>query len=132
MRRLICLILCLLLALPAALAEEPVSFIDDAKEHALGKITRTYDSPTLKYAIDKFVLDREICYLTRVWVQEPGRQIRKATSTWKKNLRKPEFLFSQIEGAALAVNGSGFVSSAYPWRIIPVQAKTTIIPRSVP
>lgn len=115
MRKLMCLVLCLLLALSAAQAEEPASFFDEAGAHALGRITRTYDSPTLKYAIDKFVLDREICYLTRVWVQEPDRQIRKATSVWKKNVRQPEVLFRQIEGAALAINGSGFVSPAYPW-----------------
>ena len=115
MRRLICLVLCLLLALPAAVAEEPAAFFEDAEAQKFGKITRTYDSPTLKYTVDKFLLDREISYLTRVWVQDPGRQIRKATSAWKKNVKPPEKLISKIEGAALAINGSGFISPTYPW-----------------
>ena len=114
MRRLICLVLCLLLALPAAVAEEPAAFFEDAEAQKFGKITRTYNSPTLKYTVDKFLLDREISYLTRVWVQDPGRQIRKATSAWKKNVKPPEKLISKIEGAALAINGSGFISPTYP------------------
>ena len=115
MRRLICLILCLMLAAPAVLAEEPASFFEDAETQKFGKITRTYDSPTLKYTVDKFLLDREIAYLTRVWVQDPVRQIRKATSSWKQNVKQPEKLIAKIDGAALAINGSGFISPTYPW-----------------
>ena len=115
MKRLLCLVLCMLLILPAALAEEPASFFEDAEAQKFGKITRTYDSPTLKYTVDKFLLDREICYLTRVWVSEPARQIRKATSAWKENVKPPEKLITQIKDAALAINGSGFVSPLYPW-----------------
>ena len=115
MRRLICLVLCLMLAAPAVLAEEPASFFDDAEAQKFGKITRTYDSPTLKYTVDKFLLDRELAYITRIWVKEPGRQIRKATSAWQKNVKKPETIAKKIEGVALAVNGSGFVSPLYPW-----------------
>ena len=115
MRRLICLVLCLMLAAPAVLAEEPASFFEDAEAQKFGKITRTYDSPTLKYTVDKFLLDRELAYITRIWVKEPGRQIRKATSAWQKNVKKPETIAKKIEGVALAVNGSGFVSPLYPW-----------------
>lgn len=115
MRRLICLVLCLMLVLSVGLAEEPASFFEEAEAQKLGKITRTYDSPTLKYTVDKFLLDRELAYLTRVWVKEPGRQIRKATSGWQKNVKKPEAIAKKIEGLALAVNGSGFVSPLYPW-----------------
>ena len=115
MKKLLCLAVCLLLMLPAALAEEPVSFFDDAQAQSIGKIKRTYDSPTLKYTVEKFLLDREICYLTRVWVQEPGRQIRKAASDWKRNVKSPSKLVTQVKDAALAINGSGFVSPQFPW-----------------
>lgn len=115
MKKLLCLVLCLMLVLPAALAEEPASFLEDAQVQKFGRITRTYDSPTLKYTVDKFLLDREICYLTRVWVKEPGRQIRKATSDWKQNVMPPKTLVTQVKDAALAINGSGFVSPIYPW-----------------
>lgn len=114
MKRLIGLLLCLALIVPAALAEEPASFFEEAEAQKIGKITRTYDSPTLKYTVEKLLYDREVCYLTRIWVQEPARQIRKATSDWKENVKKPEKIVAQIEGAALAINGSGFVTSLYP------------------
>lgn len=114
-RKLLCLLLCLVLFPLTASAEEPTEFIATATAEAVGRITRTYDAPTLKYTIEKFKLAGEICYLTRVWVQDPARQIRKATSAWKENLAYPEQLVKQIPGAALAINGSGFVSPQYPW-----------------
>jgi hypothetical protein len=115
MKRLLCLALCLILLPLAALAEEPASFFEDAEANKIGRITRTYDSPTLKFAMDRFLYDKEICYLTRVWVQEPARQIRKATSDWHKNVQAPSQIVKKVEGAALAINGSGFVSPLYPW-----------------
>ena len=114
MKRLICLVLCLMLAVTAALAEEPVSFVDDVRANKIGNIRRIYDTPTLKYTVEKFLFDREICYLTRVWVQDPARQIRKPTSDWKKNVMMPQRILARIEGVALAVNGSGFVSPQFP------------------
>ena len=114
-KRLLCLALCLALVPAAVLAEAPASFFDDAEAQKIGRITRTYDSPTLKFTMDRFLFDKEICYLTRVWVQEPDRQIRKATSDWHKNVKAPSEIVKKIEGAALAINGSGFVSPLYPW-----------------
>ena len=88
MRKLFCLVLCLMLVLPAALAEEPASFFEEAEAQKFGRITRTYDSPTLKYTVERFTMEGERCYLTRVWVQDPSRQIRKATSAWRNGLWK--------------------------------------------
>ena len=116
MKRLFCILLCLaLLPVLAAAEEEPASFFEDVKANAFGKITRTYDSPTLKYTTEKFVLEKEICYLSRIWVQDPARQIRKATAKWEEGLNLPERIVKQIPEAALAINGSGFISPVYPW-----------------
>ena len=111
-RRLLCLLLCLLmLPLPAG-AEE--SFFEEAEKSALGRIVRTYDSPTLKYQMEKFKMDNEICYVTRIWVQDPAKQIKKATSNWKEDVKYPDKIVKQIPETVLAVNGSGFVSPLYP------------------
>lgn len=112
-RKLLCILLCLLFCASAA-AEEPASFFDDAERDSVGRIVRTYDSPTLKYVMEKFRMEGEICYLTRIWVQDPARQIRKATSKWKKTVEYPEMIAKQIPEAVLAINGSGFVSPKYP------------------
>lgn len=114
-RKLLCLALCLLLALPAARAEEPADFFGRAEADSVGRTVRTYDSPTLKYAMEKFLMAGEICYLTRVWVQDPARQIRKATADWRKNVKPAGQIAKKVEGAVLAINGSGFVSPLYPW-----------------
>ena len=114
MRKLLCLMLCLMVLPLGGLAEEPADFFDRAEADSIGKIKRTYDSPTLKYTVEQFAMEGERCYLTRVWIQEPARQIRKATADWKKNVMRPAFIAERIPGIALAVNGSGFVSPRYP------------------
>lgn len=114
-RKFLCLLLCLMCCVTAALAEEPADFFDQAEAESIGRFVRDYDSPTLKYTMEKFLMEGEICYLTRVWVQDPARQIRKATSKWKEDVKTADRLAAKVQGAALAINGSGFVSPLYPW-----------------
>ena len=113
-KRIFCLLLCLLLIPFTAGAEEPADFFENIEADAVGKIVRRYDSPTLKYTIERFTMEGEKCYLSRIWVQDPSRQIRKATADWKKNVSRPGNIIKKIPEAALAVNGSGFVSPLYP------------------
>lgn len=111
-KRLFCILLCLVLCPLPVFAEG--NFFDEVEADSVGKIVRTYDSETLKYTMEKFIMENELCYLTRVWVQDPSRQIRKATAEWEKGLNYPERIAAKIPGAALAINGSGFVSPLYP------------------
>jgi len=108
------LLLCPLLRFSAAGAEEPVSFFDDVERDSVGVVCRTYDSPTLKYTVERFVMHGEKCFLTRIWVQDPARQIRKSTGEWKKKLKFPRTMAAEIPGAAVVINGSGYVSPRYP------------------
>ncbi len=73
-----------------------------------------YESETLRYEIDVGNLDGTKVYVTRVWMQDPGRQIRKATSRWHEGLAFSEDLAEKIPEAALVINGSGYVSPMYP------------------
>ena len=114
-RKFLCLLLCLMCCVTAALAEEPADFFDQAEAESIGRFVRDYDSPTLKYTMEKFLMEGEICYLTRIWVQDPARQIRKATSKWKEDVKTADRIAAKVQGAALAINGSGFVSPLYPW-----------------
>ena len=113
-RKLLCIMLCLLFLCPPAAAEEPESFFDDVERDSVGKIFRTYDSPTLKYTVEHFVMHGEKCFLTRIWVQDPYRQIRKATGVWKKKLKFPKTMADTIPEAAVMINGSGYVSPQFP------------------
>ncbi len=112
MKRIICLMLCLLtlpLSVPGEEALPPREYEFDHKAYF------TYESDSLKYKIETFMIHGVRCYLTKVWVQDPGRQIRKATADWKENIQLPKKMAEKIPDAALAINGSGYVSPTYPW-----------------
>ena len=105
-KRIFCLLLCLALIPFTAGAEEPADFFEKIEADTVGRIVRRYDSPTLKYTIERFTMEGEKCYLSRIWVQDPSRQIRKATAAWKKNVSRPGNIIKKLPEAALAVNGS--------------------------
>lgn len=85
------------------------------KPSVTGQTIVTYDTDTLKYTITGFEHQGALCYLTSIWMAEPGRQIRKATAPWEESLSLPSDMAAQIDGAALAINGSGYVSPLFPW-----------------
>ena len=111
MKKLICLLLCALTLLCAALGEEALPPREYGFNH---KAYRSYESETLKYKMETFTIHGVRCYLTKVWMQDPARQIRKATAEWKKNIMLPAQMAKQIPGAALVINGSGYWSPTYP------------------
>ena len=120
MKKLIALLLLLCLLPLPGLAAEQAAAKEKAKEPekpytlANRKTVAEYDSETLKYTMESCRLNGTACYLTTVWVAEPGRQIKKAISPWHQHLAKAEDLANKIPDAALVINGSGYVSPAYP------------------
>lgn len=79
-----------------------------------GKTVRSYASDTLQFTVEKITYQQVVCFVTKVWMAEPGRQIRKATAAWEESLSLPVDMAQQVEGAWLAVNGSGYVSPVFP------------------
>ena len=77
-------------------------------------VEAVYDTPTLKYTMETALVNGTKCYLTTVWMADPARQIKKAISPWRQSLEGAENLAKEIGGAALAINGSGYVSPRYP------------------
>ena len=123
MRRCLCVLLALLCVLPfTGAAEGFTGFVAaDAdedyppEEYEFAKrVYASYESETLIYRIESFTLDGVKCLLTKVWVQDPGRQIRKANAPWGESLGNPLALAKQIPGTVLATNASGYITKAYP------------------
>ena len=111
MKRIICLLLCLLTLLGAAAGEE----ICPPREYEFThKAVRSYDSETLKYRLESFVVKRVRCYLVKLWMQDPGKQIKKATAGWQEKTMLPKEMADSIPEAILAINGSGYWSPQYP------------------
>ena len=108
MKRLLMLLLCL--ALPAAaLADSPYSY------GFSGEVVAAYDTETLKYSVESFTYENAACYVSKVWMADPGRQIKKGTANWEVDLELPSVMARDVPGAALVVNGSGYVSPVFPW-----------------
>ena len=112
MKKLICLLLCMLMLPTICRGEAAFPCREYEFTH---RAVRSYDSETLKYRVESFVVKRVRCYLVKVWMQDPGRQIRKVTAEWRKKIRLPADMMREIPEAVLAINGSGYVSPVYPW-----------------
>jgi len=108
--RALLLSLMMLLALSFACAE-PLPPRDYAFQ---GEVKQTYDTQTLKYSIEMFTHLEARCYVTKLWMADPGAQIKKATAKWEENLMFPSEMGKKVPGAALVINGSGYVSPVFP------------------
>ncbi len=88
---------------------EPVSWTTQG-----ARVVRKYTSESLCYTIQKFRIKTTTCYLTTVWMRDPGKQVRKVNSTWRKSLALPEKMAKKVPEAALVINGSGYITRTYP------------------
>ncbi|MGN0777950.1 MAG: phosphodiester glycosidase family protein [Aristaeellaceae bacterium] len=111
MKRLLALTLTLML-LPLCVLAEPLPVYDPGFGW---QPAASYTSDTLRYEILPFSLSGVDCYLTCIWMADPGQQIHKATAVWEESLAYPADMAATVEGAALAINGSGYVSPVFPW-----------------
>lgn len=134
-RRLLCILTALLCCLSFASAEsgagtessgflvtdldpadpgDPAVFPPAAYEFTGKRVSARYESDTVRYTIESFTLDNIPVLLTKVWVQDPQRQIRKANAPWGEELASPLNLAKQIPDTVLATNASGYITKQYP------------------
>lgn len=124
LKRLLSLLFCLFLLVSAHCEDFVLSDDEEDAEPLLmdlvdhyefcGKVKQTYQSDTLHWQIEEFTYEKATCLVVKIWMSEPGRQIRKATGQWKKSLSKPEDMAKSIPEATLVINGSGYVSPTFP------------------
>ena len=128
-RRLCCLLLAVFACAGAARAEEPAVFPPETYDFAKRQSAR-YESETLVYSIESFSIDGSLCLLTKLWVRDPQRQIRKVNAPWGTALADPMALVKQIPEAVLSTNASGYIRTLR--KAIPVRRKTISSPPSAP
>ena len=109
MKKVIAILFALLL--PALACADALPVYDYAWS---GTKVRSYDTETLKYTVEVGKVDTTRCFVSKIWMQEPGKQIKKATGKWHEHLAMPEDMAMAVPGAALVVNGSGYVSPMFP------------------
>lgn len=113
MRKLLILVLLLSLLLPAY-AEEALPL--PVYPHAYsGEVVAEHASDSLVWSIEKCKVDKTTVYVTKVWMADPGRQIGKAASDWRKNIQNAAALAEQEPDASLIINASGYVTKTYKW-----------------
>jgi len=121
-RRIVCFALALLFVLSAFPAGGEVvdESTDGATEYppAVYDFSRrkydSYTSDTLVFTIETFNMAGTKCVLTKIWVRDPARQIRKANAPWKEKLADPKELTKLVPGAVLSTNASGYITKTYP------------------
>lgn len=122
MRKLLPLLLLFLLTVfppqafagPYTLTEDgvPLPFYDYAFS---GDPVASFASDSLQWQIESFELDGTLCYLTKLWMAQPGRQIGKATADWQQNVMDTADIALRSPDASLLINASGYVSPIYRW-----------------
>jgi len=131
-RRFFCLLLALLCCFGAARAgdETAVFTVEDSEtgffvtdetedfppaEYSFSKKQSAhYESDTLIYTVERFTIGGVTCLLTKIWVQDPERQIRKVNAPWGESLDTPLNLARKIPETVLATNASGYITKKYP------------------
>jgi len=112
-RRCCLLLLCLLLLASPAQAAQDV--LPPYEYGFSGQPVADHHSPTLRWQIEQFTHQGAACYLTKLWMQEPGRQIGKATADWEENVLDTAEIAARAPEASLLINASGYVTRIYRW-----------------
>lgn len=111
MRRLLILLLivCLLPlnALADPLPEYPYAYS--------GRKVASHDSDSLRWTVERITVDDVTCYISKIWMADPGRQIGKATADWRENVLDTAQIAYRAPDASLLINASGYVTSRYSW-----------------
>lgn len=103
---------CLMLLAAPAMAQEvlpPYAYTFS------GEPVVSHDSPSLRWQIEQFTHQEAACFLTKVWMQDPGRQIGKATADWEQNVLDTAVIAARAPQASLLINASGYVTRVYRW-----------------
>ncbi len=102
----------LLLLLPLGAMAEPLAVYPYTVQ---GETVAEHASDTLWWRIECTAVDAVPCYLVKVCMAEPGRQIGKAASDWRENTLSTTELAAREPEASLVINGSGYVTRIYSW-----------------
>jgi len=114
MRKLLLMLLLCCLLCPA-LAEESAGPLPVYPHDFAGDAVAAHESESLVWQIEKCTVDKATVYVTKVWMADPGRQIGKAASDWRENIKNAATLAQDEPEASLIINASGYVTKTYKW-----------------
>ncbi len=115
MRKWLILLLCLCFVPFSALAEEDYEPLPIYEYAFSGKLKAEHASRTLWWRIESLRINGVLCYLTKVCMADPGRQIGKVSAEWEVDTAKTADLAKQAPDASLIINASGYVTKLFSW-----------------
>ena len=104
-----------LLMLLAALPLSALALVPEALPDPVGQVVAEHHSDTLWWRIETTAHEGAQLYLTRVYMDDPGRQIGKATADWEVNVLPTAEIAARAPEASLIINASGYVTKVYSW-----------------
>lgn len=76
----------------------------------------SHQSDTMHWRIERIEQEGAVCYLTKIYLLDPGTQIRKATANWERDIQYPVDMAAKIPDATLFINGSVTVTDGQLFR----------------
>ena len=113
MRKILSVLLLLMLLMNGAMAEQAA--LPPRSYSFAGVPVASHTSPTLSWQIESFTHQEAACFLSKIWMADPGRQIGKATADWRQNVLDTADIADRAPGASLIINASGYVTRIYSW-----------------
>ena len=107
-------LLCMSLMHGHALSEAAATPTPDPRAFSVNGVVWETDSASLRITVENCTIGTSSGYLTTIWMQDPAKQICKASSRFHLELNTAKDLADRLPGAALVINGSGYVSPTYP------------------
>ncbi len=80
-----------------------------------GEEVSRYEAESLHIVVETFQYEGATCYVSKICMADPGKQIKKAAANWEVDIQYPSVMAEKIPGAVLVINGSGYVSPVFPW-----------------
>lgn len=100
---------------PSAPADAPQTALPVYPYAVHGETVAEHASDTLWWRIERTAVDGASCYLAKVCMADPGRQIGKAAADWEENVLSTKALADRAPEASLLINGSGYVTRVFSW-----------------
>lgn len=72
-----------------------------------GKVLKSYSDDSIKVSVEEI----ESYYVTKIWLQNPAVQVKKASADWGTTLKTTDAMLDSKDGAIVGCNGSGFYLS---------------------
>ncbi len=69
-----------------------------------GKVVKSYSNDSINVSVEKI----SKYYVTKVWVKDPSKQIKKKEAGWGTRLSTVNSMLNNTENAIIGCNGSGF------------------------